>query len=641
MYKSSSQMISPADVALKGVKALEVAPLEEVVQLIRDANNAYYNLGKPLLSDDLYDVVKDYLMKKDPKNPVLKEVGAVVEGAKVVLPEYMGSLDKIRDDPKALLSWKKKYPGTVVVSDKLDGNSALYYIDKKGRASLYSRGDGVQGQDVSKLLPYLNLPMPNILPLAVRGEMIISKADWKPISHKGANARNSVAGVMHAKHPDPEIARQLSFVAYEWLRPAPETPLEGFTKLKELGFKVAEFKTFTEDELTMEHLSEYLLQRRDRSPFEVDGIVVEHNASHRRVKGSNPKYAFAFKTLLTHEEAEVIVKEVEWNASKDGYLKPTVHFDPVTLAGASIRKATGFNAGFIRDHKIGPGSRIVIIRSGDVIPHIVRVLTQMEPALPADIEYVWNETKIDILLKNPEENSQTMLRIMSHFVSSLQMKGLAEGLLKKMYEQANIKTLYQLIHLKKSQIEGVEGFKTKTIDNILQAIQEGLRRATCVDLMAASNLFGRGIGTRKLQLIADKFPEILDGTLPSYDVLVSVEGLGPATVQQFIETYPKFQAFLKETGLKCVKPEVVVPKGQPSSDKKSVEGLTIVFTGFRNKVWEVRISSSGGKVASTISRKTRLVVAKDVAEESTKLIEARDLGIPIVSMSQFESTYSF
>jgi len=179
------------EVAIKGVKALEAVPIKDVVQLIRDANNAYYNIGKPLLTDDLYDVVKDYLIQKDPQNPVLKEVGAVVEGVKVTLPEYMGSLDKIRDDPKALLSWKKKYPGEVIVSDKLDGNSALYYIDKKGKVSLYSRGDGIQGQDVSKLLPYINLPVPDksLFPLAVRGEMIISKADWKPISHRGANAQ--------------------------------------------------------------------------------------------------------------------------------------------------------------------------------------------------------------------------------------------------------------------------------------------------------------------------------------------------------------------------------------------------------------------------------------------------------------------
>jgi NAD-dependent DNA ligase len=629
------------EVALKGIKALDAVPIKDVVQLIRDANNAYYNLGKPLLTDDLYDVVKDYLTQKDPQNPVLEEVGAVIEGAKVTLPEYMGSLDKIRDDPKALISWKKKYPGEVVVSDKLDGNSALYYIDKKGKASLYSRGNGVQGQDVSKLLSYLNLPVPDkaLFPLAVRGEMIISKADWKPIAHKGANARNSVAGVMHAKHPDPEISKQVSFVAYEFLRPSQETPLQGFQKLKELGFKVAEFKTFTEDQLTTEGLSDYLLKRRDLSPYEVDGIVIEHNVHHKRIKGQNPKYAFAFKTLLTHEEAEVIIKEVEWNASKDGYLKPTVHFDPVTLSGASIRKATGFNAGFIRDNNIGPGSRIVIIRSGDVIPHIVRVLTQAKAALPTDIEYVWNETNVDILLKNPEENSQTMLRIMSHFASTLQMKGLAEGLLKKMYDQANIKTLNALVHLKRSQIESVEGFKDKTIDNILQAIQGGLERASCVDLMVASNLFGRGMGSRKLQSIADKFPEILEGKLPSYEALIAHEGLGPATVKQFIETYPRFLEFLKETGLQCKKP---VPKSVSlSSGKKSVDGLSIIFTGFRNKEWEGRITAAHGKISTSVSKKTNLVIAKDPAEESAKLIQARANGIPILTPEQFEKEYAF
>jgi len=104
-------------------------------------------------------------------------------------------------------------------------------------------------------------------------------------------------------------------------------------------------------------------------------IVVRDNQHHSIISGKNPKYSFAFKTILTHEEAEVIVSHVEWNISKDGFLKPTVYFNPIHIGGVKIQKATGFNASFIQSNTIGPGSHIVIIRSGDVIPYIVRTLS--------------------------------------------------------------------------------------------------------------------------------------------------------------------------------------------------------------------------------------------------------------------------
>ena len=154
--------------------------------------------------------MKDYLEKKDPKNPILKEIGAVAPGEKVDLPYWMGSLDKIREDEKVLNNWKTKYPGDVIISDKLDGNSALLVINKKG-AKMYSRGDGFKGQDISHLISLIKgIPTSTKEEYAIRGELIISKENWS--SHgKGANARNAVAGLMHSKVPDPELVKYVDF----------------------------------------------------------------------------------------------------------------------------------------------------------------------------------------------------------------------------------------------------------------------------------------------------------------------------------------------------------------------------------------------------------------------------------------------
>ena len=134
----------------------------ELVDLLEQANETYHNTAVPLISDDLYDALKNRLRQLNPKHPFLKKVGAAVRGEKVKLPYYLGSLDKIRDDSKHLVAFKKKYPGEYVVSDKLDGISALIVYGSDG-ARMYTRGDGVNGQDISRFIYLLSsIPKLNI-----------------------------------------------------------------------------------------------------------------------------------------------------------------------------------------------------------------------------------------------------------------------------------------------------------------------------------------------------------------------------------------------------------------------------------------------------------------------------------------------
>ena len=163
----------------------------QVATLLREASALYYK-GTPAIADDIFDITRDYLAEKDPQNPVLQEIGAEIAPGekKVPLPYWMGSLDKIREDEKSLVKWKAAYTGSVVISDKLDGNSALLvYSEKKPHIKMYSRGDGFVGQDISHIIPliqgipsYSGIPYTN---MAVRGELIISKAAWAPLFAAG------------------------------------------------------------------------------------------------------------------------------------------------------------------------------------------------------------------------------------------------------------------------------------------------------------------------------------------------------------------------------------------------------------------------------------------------------------------------
>jgi DNA ligase (NAD+) len=623
-------------------KALAKLKAPEIVKILKAASDAYYHEGQPLMSDDMFDLIKDYLQKIAPKNPYLKKIGADVPKdaeSKVKLPYWMGSLDKIRDDPKAVDKWAAAYPGEYVVSDKLDGNSGMLVVDAAGTRTLYSRGDGKVGQNLSHLLPVIR-GIPEQLPnnIAVRGELIISRKDWKTIEHLGANARNMVAGVMHAKKPDARVASTVRFVAYEFLsdKSAPE---DGLCSLASLGFEVVHH-VHTKD-ITMESLSDELIRRRRESPFEIDGIVVYHNAYHKLASGSNPKYAFAFKSILTHDEAEVVVSHVEWNVSKDGYIKPIIHFiDPVVLAGAKISKATGINGAFIEKNVIGPGSRVVIIRSGDVIPKVQRVLSAAangKPSLPTDIAYKWTDTHVDIVADGAVASDDVILKQMEHFVSTLDIKHVASGVLRKLFD-GGIDTIPKLSKVTTDQLLSMDGFQQTSAKKVADSISKTIKEASCEDLMVASNAFGRGLGKRKIETVVAKFPlaKLMVET-PSVADLTSIEGIGAATAKSFIAGLPEFRTFVVSIGREdCGKKKASPAKKE---DPKTLAGLTFVFTGFRNKDWEAAVTAAGGKMGSSVSKNTSVVVATDVNEDSTKLTKARELGVRIISKETFQKEF--
>lgn len=637
---------------------------DKLAALLQEASDAYYNRGQPMLPDDIFDMAKEHLESIAPKHPFLTQVGApIAEGEKVQLPFWMGSMNKIKDSEKDLLKWVAKYPkGAYVISDKLDGNSAMlvYGTTKnEGGLRMVSRGDGTVGQDISQLIPHIQgIPKAADVPpgMAVRGELIIAKKDWDTIRHVGANARNVVAGALHRKVPDANIAKFIQFVAYDVVFPRNQKPSDAFQTLTGLGFIVVHHTVLPDkSQVTLEHLSQILMDRRKNSPYECDGIIVAHNDVHRIVKGTNPSYAFAFKSIHTHEEAEVVVSHVEWNISKDGYIKPTVIFPAVSIAGVKIQRATGFNGAFIESHKIGPGARIVIIRSGDVIPHVVRVLTPAASgaAQMPDAAYEWTDTHVDIMVRDKDSLEQR-IRTLEHFAKTLDIPNVAAGTLKKL-TQAGFDTIPKLLAITEADLLKIEGFKSVSAKKVANAVRDVREKATCVQMMAASNLFGRGMGEKKLQMIVKALPQILERKLPSVEELQTIEGVGPSTADSFHEGVATFFKLMDELSMPCRattttaarhtydKDEIVAQMEnmtiQTTKSHADLSKLVVVFTGFRAKEWEAAITTAGGKVTTSVSKNTTHVVAADPTENSSKLEKARTLGIPILTKPDFAKTY--
>lgn len=620
---------------LARLRALDTLSPDEIAHILERAANAYYNSASPLLPDDVFDMVRGHLARVAPKHPYFNKVGApVTKGAKAELPYWMGSLDKIRDDERSLARWKAKYEGSYVVSDKLDGISALLVCDRQHTVALYTRGDGYVGQNISHLLPHIR-GVPRDVPAntAIRGELIISRANWARLAHLGAaNARNTVAGIVNAKDPDLNVATHIDFVAYELVHsPHKLQPSQALVAIGDMGFKIVHFVVMDEATTTMTALSTILMDRRTASPYDIDGVVVLHDEIHRTVKGRNPAYGFAFKSILTHEQAEVVVTEVVWNASKDGYLKPTVHFSPVSIAGVTISKATGFNAQYIEANVIGPGARIIIIRSGDVIPHILRVIHPApsgQPSLPIDTEFVWNATHVDIMVT--KATADTDVKQMLHFCKTLGIKNVGEGVVRRLHE-AGIDTIPKLVRASATDIMGIDGFQRTSATKIADAIAAALRDASCTQLIVASNTLGRGMGAKKVEAIVVAHDgDIRHATL---ETVSNVPGIGPTTAAAFMHGLESFNRFTASIGVKVPCPAA---SGHAQAHAQAFMDMTIVFTGFRNKEWESIITSQGGRVTSSVSKSTSLVVATDVHDTSSKLSKARDLGVRIISKTDFE-----
>jgi NAD-dependent DNA ligase len=199
---------------------------------------------------------------------------------KAKLPFFMGSLDKIKNEQKVFDSWKNRYMGCYVVSDKLDGNSGLLHFQPNQDTMLYTRGNGVEGQNITHLLPFLkNMTHLRSFPheVAIRGELIISKADFQSLgTNQGANARNTVAGLLNAVIPDLQVAHVTSFVAYELVFPTMSPSQQMKFIQEEAKIDCVHFHSWKSNELSLDSLSNELLQRRNKSPYEIDGIVVVH-----------------------------------------------------------------------------------------------------------------------------------------------------------------------------------------------------------------------------------------------------------------------------------------------------------------------------------------------------------------------------
>lgn len=621
-----------AEFSKKGIHYLDNLSEKELSDMVQLCNNAFHGDDEPLLDDNTYDILRDYIEVKYPKNTAVKDVGCEVKKDKVKLPYEMWSMDKIKPDSKVLESWKKKYVGPYIISCKLDGVSGLYTTEGE-QPQLYTRGDGKVGQNISHMIPYLQLPKEK--GLVIRGELIIKKSVFdEKYKDSFANPRNLVAGIVNQKSKSVEKYKDIVFVGYEVIKYNFKDnikPSDQMHLLDTMNIETVKYLKLDEKELTNENLSSILQKWRSSYVYEIDGIIVCNDDVYMRTS-SNPKHAFAFKMVLSDQIAEAHVVDVLWAASKDGYLKPRVQISPVTLGGVKITYVTGFNASFIEKNKIGVGSVIMLIRSGDVIPYIQSVTVQAKEAKMPEVEYIYNDTGVDILLKNKDEDNSVLQKKITGFFTGIGVEGLAAGNVKKIME-AGYNSICKIIHISKSQLLNIEGFKEKMAHKIYTGIQEKISSSSIVLLAAVSGSFGRGFSEKKIQLVYDAYPDIfVNKSIQHVDELLKIKGIEKKTAQAFIDHIENFIQFLKECDLfhklqeKVLKVEV---KKHMYNDKN------IVMSGFRNKDLEEQLKNVGASIGSSVNKNTYLLIVKSMQDNSSKIKDAKKYGVTIVEVDKF------
>lgn len=615
--------------------------IDDLEQAILVSSKSYHNTGISLISDSDYDALVDRLKQLDPDSSVLHRTGAAVAGSKVELPYWMGSMDKVKSDDKLIKKWLKKFGGPFVISDKLDGISCLLQM-LDGEIRLYTRGDGTYGRDVTHLLDYINMSIDklekmDVEEITIRGELIMSKENFEKYESEMSNARNMVAGIVNSKKKslNTTYAADVDFVAYELIEPR-KKPSEQMTALKKYGLNVVYYDIY--NYISLEILDAIYQKRKKKSPYEVDGIIVTDDRKYSRNVSGNPEYSFAYKGMTPTADVKVI--EVLWRPSKDGILVPRIHFEKVRLSQADLEYTTGFNAKFIVDNDIGPGAIITIIRSGEVIPYVMGIVKPAKrPSLP-DVDYEWDKNHVNIILIDAHDNKDVIISRLTKFMRDIGVDNLSEGIVARLFDHG-YNNIIKMISITVDDFLEIEGFKHRLATKLYNNLQSALDRLDILTLMKASNLFGRGYGERKIKKILDVYPNIVDQFSNKnydvwYDQLMDIEGFDTISVESFLSSLPDFQKFYR----KILKIVDVKPYVNVSNNSGIFKNQTIVFTGFRNAAWQKFIEEEGGKVSSSVSRNTTLLVYNDGEESSAKFQKAKQLGIETVPKSDFARVYN-
>ena len=604
-------------------------------------SNEQYRLGKneSTVSDDEYDQLLQLVNDDIFKN----KIGVTIEKNKSPLPIKLGSLNKIKTQEE-LNDWirLKEIPieQNCTIMPKYDGLSLLVEFRDGIFYRAMTRGDGYEGQDVSS---HIQANFLSQIQLSKKisgyfiGEIILDINTFKKhfkVNFK--NPRNTVAGLLSRKTTTKELGF-LKFIAFSFYdKNQKHTHQNKQIELefcnKEINYAFAyQLPYFNKkfSEITTNSL-EKAFQKEKK--FQCDGLVLEADNLELRnnmgfeTNSLNPSYARAWKPQQ-EKMASSIVKEVIWNVSKNHYLKPIIKIHPMTLSGVEIQNITGNNANYIRENKINTGAIVQFIRSGDVIPKIIRVHEPSEQfTLPTKCPscqsaLIWNKQEIELFCTNKKHCPGQKIAQNKEFFKLMNIDAVGSGIVEQLY-QLGYQSIEKILHLQVEDLMEFDGFKKTLAEKIYHSIQEKIIDVPLPRIQHASNFF-KLLGEKKLRLLEDYEKK---GKKPPLESLLEINGIQEKTANAYLKGFDKFWEWLEKTPITIKK---IIIKQSPFT------GKSFVFTGFRDKELENQLIHLGAKIKSSISKNIDIIICKNKNSTNEKLRKAKKLKIPIVNLEEF------
>lgn len=618
--------------------------IKEAKELYVKAQDAYYNGETPIMSDVKFDKLEDKIRAADPAWSKLKKTGIAVKNKKteVALAQPMPSLHKAYSED--LAKWLQKNPSDeYVIMDKLDGSSVQLTYKQGKPAKLVTRGDGINGGDISFLIPHLSLPVcPDpYLGLSpkknggiyhLRCEALMTKKKFKAKwSAKFDNGRNMVNGLLNRRDPHPALV-DIDFVVLGVYN----EKLSALSKLKKQGFKVV--PTVAGKIRSTPQMEKHLQLRRSKGEYDMDGLVVapsEFVLSYET--NDKPKNIVAFKVNDESNAAEVTVKRIIWQVTGRERIVPKIEIEPTHMDGVMVKHAAAHNAEWMLDRNIGPGAIVKVLRSGGVIPKIVSVVKKGK-FQPPEIDY--ERKGVHFVVKNASKATSRRVDVLNtvKFMKTLGIELLAGKTVDLIYKNSQLKTPMDYI---KSWGEkrlglalhdaGIGGKQGLNIFNELDRVFKS--EISMKKLMVATQIFGVGIGERKLSAIEDAKISMEDITsnqdFPS-NYIERVPGFSGKTAKVLDDGFESWVAFYKQAS-KYLMIDGSLPK-KKKAKSGALSGQMVSFTGYRDKQQEAALIANGAEVVP-FGSKTTILLYKEGGKASSKLDKAAEKGVRVCIFS--------
>ena len=646
--------------------------LEALRQELVRANYEYYVQDAPTMSDYDYDHRLRRLEELEaahpewitPDSPTQRVGGQVSEGFQEV--RHRVPLESLQDvfSMEELAEFDQRVREAVqdvayTVEPKVDGLSVALEYENGLFVRGATRGDGLVGEDVTENLRTIRsipLRLPETLPrLIVRGEVYMPRTVFAQLNEAReqngeplfANPRNAAAGSLRQLDPKIAAARRLDAVLFnvQYVEGRSfETHSESLDFLEQMRFRVIPRKVCASIKEAQEEVAAIGARKGDY-PYDIDGAVVKVNSlSERTALGSTakfPRWAAAFKYPPEQKEAQVL--DIQVQVGRTGVLTPKASLSPVRLAGTTVTSASLHNQDYITEKDIRIGDTVLVQKAGEIIPEVVRVVK--EKRLSDSVPYhlpdhcpvcgapVARDVDGAAIRCTGAECPAQLLRNLTHFASrdAMDIEGLGPAVVEALVNAGLVKAPGDLYHLQAEEVAQLERMGKKSAENLLAAIERSKEN----DLSRLLFAFGiRQVGQKAAKVLAVRFGNLDALRAATVEELTAVDDIGEITARSLVDWLHSPQAehliaTLKEAGVN------MTSAVQIAGDK--LAGKTFVLTGtlqrFSRSEAGERIEALGGKVSSSVSKKTSYVVAGE--EAGSKLTKAQSLGIPVLTEEEF------